>query len=220
MPLFFNNSSPHPSEVFLNEPWTKMHVDLYKRRVPHCLETVHLTRLDHKNVSRAPLECPAVHRPHSSSFANKLDLIIRMPMRSRSRTRFPIKQKDRNARPSLLLPHKLVRTPHKRQVLLPHMMHARLTLHPHWMSEPTRRFSNPRAPRTQVLNASARTTPTKCTGRRSAHGEALRACSPPNAEISLGPPLVRLCRPARKIRFRRPYLQRRKGWLLLVHMPL
>src|ERR1700750_1144698 len=102
-----------------------MYVNLYERRIPDCLETVHLTRLDHKNVSRAALEYLAVHRPHTPPFADKLDFIVGMPMRSGSRSRFSIKEKHATPAPSLPLPNKLGRTPHKRQILLPNMMHAK-----------------------------------------------------------------------------------------------
>jgi hypothetical protein len=57
---------------------------LYQRRIANSLEAVDLAGLDHKYISRAALERLAVNRPHSAALADELDLIIRMPVRSRS----------------------------------------------------------------------------------------------------------------------------------------
>src|SRR5215831_5635855 len=102
-----------------------MHVQLYQRGIANRLEAVDLSCLDDKDVSGAAFEGLAVYRPHSATFADELDLVIRMPMRTWSRTGFPMKQEHRNIGIALLSSDKLMRTTNKRQVLLPHMMHPR-----------------------------------------------------------------------------------------------
>src|SRR6516165_4522456 len=110
-------------QVLLDEARTEVNVDLYQRRVTKRLETMDLARLNHKDISGAALEGFAVDRPHSPAFTNKLNLVIGVPVRARSRTRLSMKQEHRNARVSLLSSNKLMRATNKRQILLAHVMH-------------------------------------------------------------------------------------------------
>ena len=85
-----------------------MDVELYKRRIANRLEAVNLSGLDDKDVSSGAFKRLAVDRPHAAAFTDELDLIIRMPMRTRSGTWFPMKQKNRNSSVCLLRSDKLV----------------------------------------------------------------------------------------------------------------
>jgi hypothetical protein len=80
-------------QVLLNEAGAEVDVELYERRIADGLEAVDLTGLDDKNVSGAALECLAVNRPDSFAFADKLDFIVRVTMRTRSRTWLSVKEK-------------------------------------------------------------------------------------------------------------------------------
>ena len=84
---------------------------------------MHLAGLDHKNIYRTAFERLSVHRPHSSSFSDELDLIVRMPMRPRTGSRLPMEQEHRNIGSALFRSNKLMRTTDKRQLLLPHVVH-------------------------------------------------------------------------------------------------
>ena len=64
-----------------------MDVELYQRRIANRLEAVDLASLDHKDVSSAALESFAIRRPQSPAFADELNLVVRVPMRTRPRTR-------------------------------------------------------------------------------------------------------------------------------------
>ncbi len=68
-------------EVLLDEAGTKVHIELYQRRVADHFEAVDLARLDDEDVSGTALERLTIHRPDSTTFADELDLIIGMPMR-------------------------------------------------------------------------------------------------------------------------------------------
>src|SRR6266478_6065967 len=106
------------------------------------LEAVNLTGLNDKDVSRSAFKRLAVDCPRSPTFADKLDLVIRMPMRPRSRTGLAIEKEHRNTGVALLCSHKLKRTTNKRQLLLTHVMHAHVppdgiattAFVPHWCS--------------------------------------------------------------------------------------
>jgi len=127
-------------KVLLDEAWTEVNVDLYQRRVTNGLEAMDLTGLNDKDISRAALEGLAVDGPHSPAFTDELDLIIRMPVRPRSRTGLPMKQEHRNTGVALLSSNKLIRTTNKRQTLLAHVMHALPSSYPDWMSVAAIRF--------------------------------------------------------------------------------
>jgi hypothetical protein len=49
-----------------------------------------LAGLDDKDVSGAALEGLAAYCPHPPAFTNELDLVIRMPVWTRTRTRVPM----------------------------------------------------------------------------------------------------------------------------------
>src|ERR1700731_3074234 len=137
---------PHPGDgvsalqVLLDEAWTEVNVDLYQRRVPNGLEAMDLAGLNDKDISRAALEGLAVDRPQSPPFTDELNLVIRVPVRPRSRTRLPMEQEQRNAGVALLSSNKLMRTANKRQILLAHVMHPLPPSYPDWMSVATIRF--------------------------------------------------------------------------------
>jgi len=99
-------------------------VELYQRRIANRLEAVDLAGLDDKDVSSTALERVAVDRPRSTALTDELDLVIRMPMRTRSRAGLAIEQEHRNSGVALLSTDKLIRTTNERQVLLTHVMHA------------------------------------------------------------------------------------------------
>src|SRR6266850_5380559 len=111
-------------QVLLNEPRADVDVELYQWRIANGLEAVDLAGLDDKDVSGAALERLAIDSPRSAALTDELDLVIRMPMRTRSRTGLAIEQERRNTGVALLSSDKLIRTTNKRQVLLTHMMHA------------------------------------------------------------------------------------------------
>src|SRR5882762_561420 len=111
-------------QVLLNEPRADVDVELYQWRIANGLEAVDLAGLDDKDVSRAALERLAIDSPRSAALTDELDLVIRMPMRTWSRTGLAIEQEHRNTGVALLSSDKLIRTTNKRQVLLTHMMHA------------------------------------------------------------------------------------------------
>ena len=120
-PLWVYNASN--LQVLLDEARTEVNVELYQRRITNRLEAMDLTGLDDKDISRAALEGFAVHRPHSPAFSDKLDLVIRVSVRTRARTGLPMEQEHRNAGIALLNSNKLMRTTDKRQILLAYVMH-------------------------------------------------------------------------------------------------
>ena len=96
-----------------------------------------LACLDDEDISRAAFESLAVDRPYSSAFADELDFVLRMPMRTRSRTRFSMEQEHRNAGVPLYRANKLMGTAHKRKILLTDVMHALRSSCQHWMTYTT-----------------------------------------------------------------------------------
>jgi hypothetical protein len=66
-----------------------VNIELYQRRITNHLEAVDLASLDDEDISSAALEGFAAYCPNSTAFTNKLDLVIRMPVRTRPRTGFP-----------------------------------------------------------------------------------------------------------------------------------
>src|SRR5689334_14081677 len=101
-----------------------MHVKLHQRHITYCLEAVDLARLDNKDVARTAFERLAIHRPDPATLTDELDLIVRMPVWTRSRAGLPMEQKHRNRRITLLCSNKLIRTADKWQVLMTNVMHA------------------------------------------------------------------------------------------------
>jgi hypothetical protein len=118
-----------------------MYVELYQGRIANCLEAVDLARLDYKDVSSAALEGLAVDCPNTAAFANELDFVIGMAMRTRSGPRLPMEQEHRNTGVTLLRPDKLMRTTNKRKVLLPYVVHVVILLED-WMNLAAVRLRN------------------------------------------------------------------------------
>src|SRR6266850_6761045 len=111
-------------QVLLNEPRADVDVELYQWRIANGLEAVNLAGLDDKDVSRTALKRLAIDSPRSTALTDELDLVIRMAMRTRSRTGLAIEQEHRNSGVALLSSDKLIRATNKRQILLTHVMHA------------------------------------------------------------------------------------------------
>lgn len=85
---------------------------------------MNFTGLYHKNIASTAFKGLTIHRPYSSAFANELNFIVRMPVRTRAGTRLAMKQKYRNNGASLVGADKLVRTTDKGQVFLAHVVHT------------------------------------------------------------------------------------------------
>src|SRR5215813_2896909 len=101
-----------------------MYVKLHQRRIADCFETVNLSGLDDKDVATTAFESLATDGPHSAAFTNELNLVIRMPMRTRPGTGLPVGQVDRHTGLALIGSDKLMSTTNKRQVLLTNVMHS------------------------------------------------------------------------------------------------
>jgi hypothetical protein len=85
-----------------------MNVNLDQWRVTNTFEAVDLAGLNDKDIAGAAFEGLAVHRPYAAAFPHELDLVIRMPMRARPRTRLPMEQKHRDSSIALLSPDELM----------------------------------------------------------------------------------------------------------------
>src|SRR5882762_436543 len=125
---------PLSLQVLLDEARIEVNVELHQRRITNRLEAMNLTGLDDKDISRAALEGLAVDGPHSPALTDELDLVIRVPVRTRSRTGLPVEEEHRNTRVALLGSNKLMRTTNKRQILLAHVMHPLRPSCRDWMS--------------------------------------------------------------------------------------
>src|SRR5206468_1911092 len=112
------------SEVFLDESWTDVHVELHQRRVADVLEAMDLAGLDHEDVAGARLELLAIDDPQSATFLDELDLVVGMSMRSGAGAGLAAKQKNRHADVSVIDADEVERAPAKRQILLPDAIHA------------------------------------------------------------------------------------------------
>src|SRR5690242_10919462 len=95
-------------------------------RIADRFEAVNFAGLDDEDVAGPALEGLAVDCPYSATLAYELDLVVRMTMRTRSRTRLAMEQEHRNASAALLSSDKLMRATNERQILLPHVMHPLL----------------------------------------------------------------------------------------------
>lgn len=100
-------------EVLLNKAGTEVNVELYQRQITNRFEAVDLAGFYDKDVSSATLEGLVVYRPHSPAFTDELDFVIRMPVRTRSRTGFSMEQEHRNIGIALGSSNKLMRTTDK-----------------------------------------------------------------------------------------------------------
>jgi len=112
----------------LDEAGTEVDIELHQRGIANGLEAVDLASLDHKDVSGAALERFAVHGPQAAAFADELDFVVRVPMRTRSRTRLTVEQKNRNTGWALVGSDKLMRTADERKILVAHVMHGLVLL--------------------------------------------------------------------------------------------
>ena len=79
-----------------------MYVKLHQRRIADRFETVNLPGLNDKDVASTAFERLATDGPHSATFTNELNLVIRMPMRAWPGTRLPVEQKDRHSGVALI----------------------------------------------------------------------------------------------------------------------
>jgi hypothetical protein len=106
-----SRESPAPPtalKVLLDKAGAEVNVELDEWGITNHLKTVDLTSLDDKNVSSAALEGLAAYRPHSTAFTNELDLVIRMPVRTRPRSGLTVEQEHRNSGVALLSSDKLM----------------------------------------------------------------------------------------------------------------
>ena len=74
-----------------------MDIDLYQRRIANHLETVNLTGLDREDVSGLTIQSLSIHSPHSTPFADELNLVVRIPM-PRPGPGLPMEKKYGNTR--------------------------------------------------------------------------------------------------------------------------
>jgi hypothetical protein len=61
-----------------------MDVHLDQWAIPDGLEAVNLAGLDDEDIAGATLKCLPVYGPNPSAFADKLDFVVGMPVRSRA----------------------------------------------------------------------------------------------------------------------------------------
>src|SRR5262244_2586028 len=83
-------------QIFLDEAWTQMDVDLHQRSAADRLKTVHFAGFDDKDIAGAPFKSLAVHGPKSAAFPHELDFIIRMAMWAGALARKRPKEKHRD----------------------------------------------------------------------------------------------------------------------------
>ena len=95
-------------QVLLNETRTQVDVELHQRRIAHGLEAVNLAGLDHEDVAGAAFKSLAIDSPHTASFADELDLIVGMTMRSWPRAGLAVEQEHGDPSLSLLGADKLM----------------------------------------------------------------------------------------------------------------
>jgi hypothetical protein len=105
---------PRAFKVFLHEARTQMHIQLDQWAIASAAEAVHLTCLDDQNVASFGLELVPVHVPQTPPFMNKLDLVIRMVVRSRTAARQAAEEERRDADSTVVRTHKVVRAATKR----------------------------------------------------------------------------------------------------------
>ena len=93
-------------------------------RIADRLEAMDLAGLDDENVSSLALESLAVHRPHSLSLTDELNLVVGMTMRTRSRPGLAMEQEHGNAGVTLLCSDELMRATDEGKAFLADVMHA------------------------------------------------------------------------------------------------
>ena len=100
-----------------------MQVDLDERLIADALEAVHLACLDDQDITRAGLELDAIHYIVSAAFADELNFIVGMPMRSGSLSGKSVIQKHGDADIALVGTNEMVRASAEREIFLTGSMH-------------------------------------------------------------------------------------------------
>jgi hypothetical protein len=85
---------------------------------------VDLARLDDEDVACARLEFASIHVPEPSSFSDELDLVVRVPMRSRSPARLGVEEEYRNVHVAVIGADELVGAADEREILLADTVHG------------------------------------------------------------------------------------------------
>jgi hypothetical protein len=110
-------------QILLNEARAEVNVELDEGRVADDFKTVDLSGLDDKDVSGAPFEGLAVDGPETAAFADELNFVVRMAMRTRAGAGLAMVQKDGNGDIALLDASEFVGTADERKVFVADMMH-------------------------------------------------------------------------------------------------
>src|SRR5256885_1028057 len=100
-----------------------MHVELDQGPVTDAAEAVDLTGLDDQNVTCSGFEFLSVDGPETAAFPHELDLIIRVPVGSRTTPGEGAEEEYGDAHVAVIGPDKLVRAPLKGQVQLTNAVH-------------------------------------------------------------------------------------------------
>src|SRR5262245_53984000 len=103
-------------EVFLDEAWTEVHVDLHQRLVADGREAVDLAGLDDDDVAGAPLELAAVHHPSAPARPNELHFVVGMAMRAWPAAGLGVQEKHGDGDVTLIGAHEVVRASLEGQV--------------------------------------------------------------------------------------------------------
>jgi hypothetical protein len=111
-------------QVLLNEAGTDVDIQLYERRIAGHFEAVDLAGLDDEDVSRAAFKSFSIDGPDATAFTDELDFIIGVPVWARTRARFSLIKKYRNAGVSMISSDEFEGTPNERQIFLADVMHS------------------------------------------------------------------------------------------------
>jgi hypothetical protein len=111
------------SQVLLDERRTQVNIQLHEWLLANAREGMDLARLDDEDVAGAGLERLAIHGPPSAARLDELDLVVGMPVRTRTAARLPIEEIHADAR-AMVGAHEAVRAAGVRQVLLAESEHV------------------------------------------------------------------------------------------------
>jgi hypothetical protein len=100
-----------------------MHVELDQGPVTDAAEAVDLTGLDDQNVTCSGFEFLSVDGPETAAFPHELDLIVRMPVGSRTTPGEGAEEEYGDVHVAVLGPDELVRATLKGQVVLTNAVH-------------------------------------------------------------------------------------------------
>lgn len=100
-----------------------MHVDLHEVRLADRFELVNLTGFDDEDIAGLAFELDAVDLPQSAAFADELDFVVGMTMRSRARAGLAVEEIHTAADVALISTDELVRAADVREVFLADTMH-------------------------------------------------------------------------------------------------